>query len=95
MMNIFQSIVMANINITSAQTILFPFNAKRTVDLCSSGWSGFSRGWKESFMSGDNEPWIFRGGLTGDLEVSWQRSPVFLFNKYNIHASNLWFMDDS
>ncbi|XP_043208648.1 protein O-GlcNAcase-like isoform X2 [Amphibalanus amphitrite] len=31
-------------------------------------WLGFSRGWKESFMSGDNEPWIFRGGLTGDLE---------------------------
>ncbi|XP_037091378.1 LOW QUALITY PROTEIN: protein O-GlcNAcase-like [Pollicipes pollicipes] len=41
-------------------------------DLASSHVEGnytwFTRGWKESFMSGDNEPWIFRGGLTGDLE---------------------------
>lgn len=30
---------------------------------------GFSRGWKETFMSGDQEPWVFRGGLTADLQV--------------------------
>lgn len=30
---------------------------------------GFSKGWKESFMSGDQEPWVFRGGLTADLQV--------------------------
>ncbi|CAG9761146.1 unnamed protein product [Ceutorhynchus assimilis] len=28
----------------------------------------FSRGWKETFMSGDQEPWVFRGGLTADLQ---------------------------
>jgi hypothetical protein len=33
---------------------------------------GFSKGWKESFMSGDQEPWVFRGGLTADLQVMYQ-----------------------
>lgn len=28
---------------------------------------GFSKGWKEAFSSGDQEPWVFRGGLTADL----------------------------
>lgn len=31
--------------------------------------TGFSNGWKETFMSGDQEPWVFRGGLTADLQV--------------------------
>ncbi|XP_050304406.1 protein O-GlcNAcase isoform X2 [Anthonomus grandis grandis] len=31
-------------------------------------WLGFSKGWKEAFMSGDQEPWVFRGGLTADLQ---------------------------
>lgn len=30
--------------------------------------TGFSKGWKESFMSGDQEPWVFRGGLVADLQ---------------------------
>lgn len=30
--------------------------------------SGFSKGWKEAFTSGDQEPWVFRGGLTADLQ---------------------------
>lgn len=30
---------------------------------------GFSKGWRETFMSGDQEPWVFRGGLTADLQV--------------------------
>lgn len=29
---------------------------------------GFSKGWKEAFMSGDQEPWVFRGGLIADLQ---------------------------
>ncbi|KAJ8982878.1 hypothetical protein NQ317_004308 [Molorchus minor] len=28
----------------------------------------FSKGWKETFMSGEQEPWVFRGGLTADLQ---------------------------
>lgn len=32
-------------------------------------YPGFSKGWKETFMSGDQEPWVFRGGLTADLQV--------------------------
>lgn len=32
--------------------------------------SGFSKGWKETFMSGEQEPWVFRGGLTADLQVN-------------------------
>ncbi|CAG0881623.1 unnamed protein product [Darwinula stevensoni] len=28
----------------------------------------FAKGWKEAFMSGDQEPWVFRGGLTADLQ---------------------------
>ncbi|XP_071513082.1 protein O-GlcNAcase isoform X1 [Panulirus ornatus] len=31
-------------------------------------WLGFSKGWREVFMSGDQEPWIFRGGLTAELQ---------------------------
>lgn len=30
---------------------------------------GFSKGYKEAFLSGDQEPWLFRGGLTGELQV--------------------------
>ncbi|XP_013779200.1 protein O-GlcNAcase-like isoform X1 [Limulus polyphemus] len=28
----------------------------------------FSKGYKEAFMSGDQEPWLFRGGLTAELQ---------------------------
>ncbi|XP_026668994.1 protein O-GlcNAcase isoform X2 [Ceratina calcarata] len=31
-------------------------------------YTWFSNGWKETFMSGDQEPWVFRGGLTADLQ---------------------------
>ncbi|XP_050437432.1 protein O-GlcNAcase [Adelges cooleyi] len=31
-------------------------------------YTWFSKGWKESFMSGDQEPWVFRGGLVADLQ---------------------------
>ncbi|XP_042870667.1 protein O-GlcNAcase-like isoform X2 [Penaeus japonicus] len=31
-------------------------------------WLGFSKGWREAFMSGDQEPWVFRGGLTAELQ---------------------------
>lgn len=30
--------------------------------------TGFSKGWRETFSSGDQEPWVFRGGLTADLQ---------------------------
>nr|CAD7257175.1 unnamed protein product [Timema shepardi] len=32
-------------------------------------YTWFSKGWKETFMSGEQEPWVFRGGLTADLQV--------------------------
>ncbi|XP_053686972.1 protein O-GlcNAcase [Sabethes cyaneus] len=32
------------------------------------GYTWFSKGWKETFMSGDQEPWVFRGGLVADLQ---------------------------
>jgi len=28
----------------------------------------FSKGWKEAFLGGDQEPWVFRGGLTAELQ---------------------------
>ncbi|XP_076162213.1 O-GlcNAcase isoform X2 [Ptiloglossa arizonensis] len=31
-------------------------------------YTWFSNGWKETFMSGNQEPWVFRGGLTADLQ---------------------------
>lgn len=37
--------------------------------LFSCYYLGFSKGWKETFMSGEQEPWVFRGGLTADLQV--------------------------
>ncbi|XP_061380043.1 protein O-GlcNAcase isoform X2 [Danaus plexippus] len=30
-------------------------------------YSWFSKGWREAFESGTQEPWVFRGGLTADL----------------------------
>ena len=29
---------------------------------------GFAKGWREAFSGGDQEPWVFRGGLAGDLQ---------------------------
>jgi len=29
---------------------------------------GFSKGWREAFTSGDQEPWVIRGGLTAELQ---------------------------
>ncbi|XP_030373978.1 protein O-GlcNAcase [Scaptodrosophila lebanonensis] len=40
-------------------------------NMCSythGSYTWFSKGWKEAFMSGDQEPWVFRGGLTADLQ---------------------------
>lgn len=37
--------------------------------------AGFSKGWREVFMSGDQEPWIFRGGLTAELQVRMTTPP--------------------
>ncbi|CAG2107887.1 unnamed protein product, partial [Medioppia subpectinata] len=31
-------------------------------------WLGFSKGYKDAFQSGEQEPWVFRGGLTGELQ---------------------------
>ncbi|KAJ1525248.1 hypothetical protein ONE63_010073 [Megalurothrips usitatus] len=31
-------------------------------------YTWFSKGWKETFMSGEHEPWVFRGGLIADLQ---------------------------
>lgn len=31
-------------------------------------YTWFSKGWRETFTSGDQEPWVFRGGLTADLQ---------------------------
>lgn len=39
---------------------------------------GFSKGWKEAFMSGEQEPWVFRGGLTADLQVSFRCLPTHI-----------------
>ncbi|KAJ8715469.1 hypothetical protein PYW07_009951 [Mythimna separata] len=30
-------------------------------------YTWFSKGWREAFESGSQEPWVFRGGLTADL----------------------------
>lgn len=30
---------------------------------------GSTKGYNQAFLSGDNEPWVFRGGLTGELQV--------------------------
>ncbi|XP_037952799.1 protein O-GlcNAcase [Teleopsis dalmanni] len=40
-------------------------------NICSftqGSFTWFSKGWKETFQSGDQEPWVFRGGLTADLQ---------------------------
>ncbi|KAK7484918.1 hypothetical protein BaRGS_00023838 [Batillaria attramentaria] len=31
-------------------------------------WLGFSKGYREAFTSGDQEPWVFRGGLQAELQ---------------------------
>ena len=60
---------------------LFSFNFRAYVKWLSMGqfpsslnsytqgsYTWFSKGWKETFMSGDQEPWVFRGGLIADLQ---------------------------
>lgn len=43
----------------------FPSNSNSYVQ---GSYTWFSKGWKETFMSGDQEPWIFRGGLLVDIQ---------------------------
>ncbi|KAH8346709.1 hypothetical protein KR084_008536 [Drosophila pseudotakahashii] len=43
----------------------FPQN---TSSYTEGSYTWFSKGWKEAFMSGDQEPWVFRGGLIADLQ---------------------------
>ncbi|XP_017003679.2 protein O-GlcNAcase [Drosophila takahashii] len=43
----------------------FPQN---TSSFTEGSYTWFSKGWKEAFMSGDQEPWVFRGGLIADLQ---------------------------
>ncbi|KAH8312042.1 hypothetical protein KR044_009075 [Drosophila immigrans] len=43
----------------------FPQN---TSSYTEGSYTWFSKGWKEAFTSGDQEPWVFRGGLTADLQ---------------------------
>lgn len=43
----------------------FPTNANSYIQ---GSYTWFSKGWKETFMSGDQEPWIFRGGLVVDIQ---------------------------
>ncbi|XP_055381080.1 protein O-GlcNAcase [Condylostylus longicornis] len=43
----------------------FPANINSYI---TGSYTWFSKGWKEAFMSGDQEPWVFRGGLTADLQ---------------------------
>lgn len=31
-------------------------------------YTWFTTGWKEAFMNGEQEPWVFRGGLTAELQ---------------------------
>ncbi|KAG4073125.1 hypothetical protein HA402_002514 [Bradysia odoriphaga] len=31
-------------------------------------YTWFSKGWRDTFSSGDQEPWVFRGGLIADLQ---------------------------
>jgi protein O-GlcNAcase / histone acetyltransferase len=43
----------------------FPANSNSYIQ---GSYTWFSKGWKETFMSGDQEPWIFRGGLLVDIQ---------------------------
>lgn len=43
----------------------FPSNSN---SYTQGSYTWFSKGWKETFMSGDQEPWVFRGGLIADLQ---------------------------
>lgn len=43
----------------------FPSNSNSYIQ---GSYTWFSKGWKETFMSGDQEPWIFRGGLVVDIQ---------------------------
>lgn len=51
---------------------LYPYlwDIKGVISLLNSyvKWIGFSKGYKEAFISGEQEPWLFRGGLTAELQ---------------------------
>ncbi|XP_041985281.1 protein O-GlcNAcase isoform X2 [Aricia agestis] len=42
----------------------FPQNVTNNIQ---GTYTWFSRGWREAFESGNQEPWVFRGGLSADL----------------------------
>ncbi|KAK7484904.1 hypothetical protein BaRGS_00023824 [Batillaria attramentaria] len=48
----------------------YVWDLKCTLSVCLAyvRWLGFSEGYKEAFMSGDMEPWAFRGGLQTELQ---------------------------
>lgn len=39
-----------------------------TMAFASPSFTWFSKGYKEAFISGEQEPWLFRGGLTAELQ---------------------------
>lgn len=51
---------------------------------------GFSKGWKEAFMSGEQEPWVFRGGLTADLQVSFIYLPTHIVTVNTTQILVIW-----
>uniref|UniRef100_A0A182IZD6 protein O-GlcNAcase n=1 Tax=Anopheles atroparvus TaxID=41427 RepID=A0A182IZD6_ANOAO len=59
------------------------------------GYTWFSKGWKETFMSGDQEPWVFRGGLVADLQRLIPLdagNDLFLYKMPETSAVNLYTM---
>ncbi|XP_033633263.1 protein O-GlcNAcase-like isoform X2 [Asterias rubens] len=52
-------------------------------------WLGGSRNYKEAFMSGDLEPWVFRGGLTAEFQRMLPlNGAADLFAKKPFHVSS-------
>lgn len=59
----------------------------------SPSFSWFSKGYKEAFMSGDQEPWLFRGGLIAELQRLLpleSGSDLFLYKPPELPSSKIY-----
>ena len=58
----------------------------------------FNQGCKKGFLSGEQEPWVFRGGLAADLQVTSRNSFMIPFNStsflkiFYIHFNSVFYL---
>lgn len=53
---------------------------------------GCSKGYKDLFHSGDQEPWVFRGGVQGEIQVCITDQPPAADHPYRHFTAYIYFV---